>query len=533
MPNCCYQSFFVDCTRLFASKTARNNHQYMAHKNKNELSFKCIVCNIYFEMKEELRIHSFIHFNGEIKSCSECDQIFKTTRLLNVHMYKHQAQKSFSCHSCGDFFTYKTGLAKHMRLNRCKGPPDILSPLNRYSDSDQFFSSTTENVARNQLASITSQKKSTKTKKSSELRKPKSLKSNAGMKSESNEIQQESDPQAAMQVGSENILNETRRARKPGRPHLHYTCDLCGEQVKYMKGIKNHMKTHVSQGKLQCKMCFKGNFKSRKALSDHMISIHDIKTSVLIEKYTCDVCGGKFDTKSRFEGHKLSHDEKARTLVCSICSAAFKTVGNLHRHEATHAESKNFHCEKCSKSFKTKIALNVHNQNVHIEFNVLVECPICRALVKEKNLNCHTKKQLSEDSNLKPFICTICLKTFKTQKLGLRHYDAVHDPKDRGVVYSCPDCPEKFFRLRNLKDHSFVHSSGPFFQCEACKKMFKNARLLRIHEKTVHENAETTFACVHCNSMLKTRGGLIKHVNSRHPNMNQPTGTEKRKLNSE
>lgn len=36
-------------------------------------------------------------------------------------MQKHETQKSFQCTSCGDYFTFKTGLAKHIRLNRCRG----------------------------------------------------------------------------------------------------------------------------------------------------------------------------------------------------------------------------------------------------------------------------------------------------------------------------------------------------------------------------------------------------------------------------
>lgn len=507
----------------------------MAHKNKDELSFKCQQCNIYFEMKEELRIHSFIHFDGEIKSCPVCDQIFKTTRLLNVHLQKHQDKKSFKCTDCGDFFTFKTGLAKHIRLNRCRGPPDSTS--SHTTEGDQKLASfINEEVARSQLASITRPRQTAKARKRFETAQVKKAKPVKTRKLTENlsvqETMTEGNPtdnlrtDKATQPPPEVNLKETRKARtqtfvinsRPGRAHLFYTCDLCGFKVKFVKNIKAHMKLHVSQDKLQCKICSDG-FRNRSTLSEHMLLGHGIKTTVLIEKYTCEVCAAKFDTRSRYEAHKLSHDESARNFNCNWCSAAFKTVGNLHRHEATHAESRDFHCDKCSKSFKTKIALNVHTSSVHVEYNVLVECPICRKLVKEKNFSFH-RKMHSEDSNLKPFVCTICLKTFKTQKLGLRHYGAVHDPKDRGVVYSCPDCPEKFLRLRDLKNHSFSHFSGPIFQCESCKKVFKTARLLRIHVKSIHENAETLFSCGQCESVMKTRSGLVKHVKSRHSDIN-------------
>jgi Zinc finger, C2H2 type len=77
-------------------------------------------------MKEELRIHSFIHFDGEIHTCTECHQIFKKKKLLVYHMAKHESP-TYRCDQCQKLFKYRSNLGKHQREGRCK-PLEELQP---------------------------------------------------------------------------------------------------------------------------------------------------------------------------------------------------------------------------------------------------------------------------------------------------------------------------------------------------------------------------------------------------------------------
>lgn len=503
------------CTRLFPTKTARNNHHYMAHKdNSTEPNFKCDKCNIFFEMKEELRIHSFIHFNGEIRTCLDCNQIFKSNRLLKIHMQKHEATKSFQCTTCGDYFTFKTGLAKHIRMNRCKGPSG--------SKNDEAIAE----IAKTQFSEVTKRSKKLPPKEDSIKDEPTDVESESEFEDNFEDFFDQPEPlQMDFEVYDVKEVNvetlETRGVRKKkffeekkqrlGRAHLIYTCDFCDEDIKYKHKIAQHMRQHVVTDRYTCREC-QETFKSRKKLVDHSMELHGFKPQVVKEAFACEVCDRKFDARSIYETHKLSHDDNARNHVCSICSAAFKSVGNLRRHEAIHAPSRDFNCPNCPKSFKTQLARKIHIESVHAAVKVFVNCSFCNVIVQEKHLKTHIRNQHTEEGQEKPFSCTACFKTFKTEKLGQRHYEAVHDPKADGIVYSCPDCPDQFYRQRDLKEHSFVHFNGVIFQCETCYKMFKSRRLLSIHS-AVHSDATVNFPCSLCHGVVfKTRGGRRKHM---------------------
>lgn len=478
-------------------------------------------------MKEDLRIHSFIHFNGEIKTCLECNQIFKTTRLLKIHMQKHEVKKSFQCSSCREYFTFKTGLAKHIRLNRCRGPDSA----KRDDDND----SEVAEMAMQQLSEITKRKpnpqvvnvmldikeESLESECTNDFEeffneprnideKPLIIKQEPLIKEEPIETEREDiETLKTRKMRKRKIIEEPKKPRF-GRAHLTYTCDYCGETIKYFKEILNHMKQHIMHQRYSCIDCSE-KFKSRKKLIDHSLTVHGTKPQVVKGSFICEFCDRKFDARSIYEAHKLSHDNNARSHVCLTCSAAFKSIGNLRRHEAIHAETRDFHCSNCPKSFKTRLALKIHNEAVHADMKIFVNCSICKVIIQEKHLRTHMKNQHTDEGQEKPFSCTICFKTFKTEKLGQRHYESVHEPKEKDKIYVCGECPGlEFYRHRDLKEHSFLHFDGIIYQCETCLKMFKSKRLLMIHS-TVHSESPGIFPCDICEIAFRTRGGRRKH----------------------
>lgn len=488
-------------------------------------------------MKEELRIHSFIHFTGEIKTCLECDQIFKTNRLLKIHMQKHENKKSFQCAVCHDEFTFKTGLSKHIRLNRCRGPK---SQKELTQLVDELEESVIVKIAMQQLNEITKTSK-----KLVKVKEEKWMDDWTEPESEDNFIESPkfSDVEIKTEVDKEEVkekvkTKKTRKIRKKkqclpvkhkaGRAHLIYTCDICGDSIKFKKEILNHMKQHANVFKYKCKEC-ENSFKSRRKLIDHLWTVHRMKPRAVLESFSCEVCDMKFDVKSIYEAHKMSHDDTARSHVCLTCGAAFKSTGNLRRHEAIHVATRDFHCPNCPKTFKTQLALKVHGEAVHASVKIFVNCSECKVIVQEKHLKIHMKNQHSEIGKEKPFSCTTCGKTFKTEKLGQRHYEAVHDPKPQGVIYECAECPGlQFYRQRALKEHSFLHFDGVIHQCEICLKMFKSRRLLLTHS-VVHKEENDLYPCLICeNVVFKTKGGRSKHMVRLH--REQP---EQRKLSVE
>lgn len=142
----------TDCNRTFTDQPALNKHQEEVHGQ--EKSFHCSQCDKSFKELRTLRLHLKIH-NSEYPEhcevckkgfrtkwqlkqhlmdhggkrpypCPECTFTCKTKQQLNEHRRKHSGEKAYSCPLCGTRFTYRNGLIKHTKLNRC--PKKIIAP---------------------------------------------------------------------------------------------------------------------------------------------------------------------------------------------------------------------------------------------------------------------------------------------------------------------------------------------------------------------------------------------------------------------
>jgi len=142
----------LDCNKSFADQGGLTKHQEEVHAQ--EKSFHCSQCDKSFKELRTLRLHLKIH-NSEYPEhcevckkgfrtkwqlkqhlmdhggkrpypCPECTFTCKTKQQLNEHRRKHSGEKAYSCPLCGTRFTYRNGLIKHTKLNRC--PKKIVPP---------------------------------------------------------------------------------------------------------------------------------------------------------------------------------------------------------------------------------------------------------------------------------------------------------------------------------------------------------------------------------------------------------------------
>lgn len=137
------------CARKFSRNDVRETHEREIHKNgKVGSHFRCNECECAFDLREELMNHKILnHYSGIIHTCEECGKNFRKKSLLDMHMNSHK-EKTIQCEVCKMMFTFVTGLAKHKKLNRCKGPP-------KKSHKDVLTKEEIAVIAKQQLFEIT------------------------------------------------------------------------------------------------------------------------------------------------------------------------------------------------------------------------------------------------------------------------------------------------------------------------------------------------------------------------------------------
>ncbi|XP_055381640.1 zinc finger protein 1-like [Condylostylus longicornis] len=83
-----------------------------------------------------------------------------------------------------------------------------------------------------------------------------------------------------------------------------------------------------------------------------------------------------------------------------------------------------FHCHMCDKSYQYSKSLKEHIDLIHKCTEKNFKCPTCdKGFTKQWKLNTHLKVHTDE----RPYICTICVMTFKWKKNLSRHLIRVHN----------------------------------------------------------------------------------------------------------
>ena len=105
---------------------------------------------------------------------------------------------------------------------------------------------------------------------------------------------------------------------------------------------------------------------------------------------------------------------------------------------------------------------------------------ICRDWRNQKVsclLGAHTKR--IHTGNNKEFTCDNCMASFKSRKELKRHISAVHEKKK---PFKCVDCSSTFSRKEHMKKHiSSFHEGIKPLMCEICEKYLRGKNDLKRH----------------------------------------------------
>jgi len=161
--------------------------------------------------------------------------------------------------------------------------------------------------------------------------------------------------------------------------------------------------------------------------------------------FPCDSCPMKFPNTYILKYHK---DNCGDNFTCRFCGRGVSSKRLLIQHETSH-NSRALKCPHCDHATSRKYLLDMHIRTVHL--------------------------------NLRPEICQLCGKAFKTKKQIAAHILTHSDVKR----YSCDICGAKLKNITCHRSH-MMNVHGHKVSCDICGKFMYKEEGIRRHKKQEH-----------------------------------------------
>ncbi|KAI5706689.1 hypothetical protein M8J75_010463 [Diaphorina citri] len=377
-------------------------------------------------------------------------------------------------------------------------------------------------------------------------------------------------------------------------PDSAHGCAVCHITFPDCALLWKHKFSEHEIGQWQCNLCTAHtNVDSPRDLMNHWSTSHgngrddsceqhgDVKVNNVsseMKKFVCIVCGASYVKWKGLREHcvrkhtvmiqtilptpsvsrdvtkssaQFLDDEGHMKYKCDTCSKTFSMYSGLMRHVQAHSCHENkLDCTYCKKSFSQKVHLSRHYKNIHgvlmqanevaemkLQYGITIDgvtsykCPHCTSLFARFF---SLRKHLRSHSGVRPFICTICNKSFVQRNHLNRHTNIHTGPgyqcnicgrvmNDRTNLkvhmrnhtgekkYICEVCGKGFVQWSSHYYHMFTHSESRNFQCTVCDKKFATPAGLREH-KRVHVISEEKHICETCGNSFSSRRNLLYHI---------------------
>lgn len=206
-----------------------------------------------------------------------------------------------------------------------------------------------------------------------------------------------------------------------------------------------------------------------------------------------------------------------RTFSCGDCERVFPTLKELRQHKRTeHGEEpeessvKIYLCTKCMKKFDSQDSLRIHENNCDDLESIEkpFACNVCpQRFTFQKELKAHQ----TEHEVHKRFFCMLCTARFTRSSQVTMHMRKHTQEKP----FECPKCQMCFSKKTNMVRHMQSHTNAHMYACSTCDKSFKWQTSLKVHMNT--HNQERIYKCDECDKEYSSMSGYRKHRNAVHP----------------
>lgn len=292
--------------------------------------------------------------------------------------------------------------------------------------------------------------------------------------------------------------------------HEPWSCEMC-KSIFYKKSnfLKHMQKVH---GKMKVSERLLNSAKLSAQLSAHLISP--------VGKQTREQSGSPKPSRS-----KDKDDVKEKRVQKAVKKLEFsdenspdtQKVDSKNRSKAKEKTSEdesvdtpqtketkpseiNATCLFCKLCFVSYTDLQLHCADVHRESNKIILLKMFTIVGSQPHgIN---------------FQCILCDKVSPTPPVALGHLESVHLNEESEVKVEIPVKVKPSEEEASYISPKLTDFDGLSLMCRFCNKTFKNSKIKRKHEKSVHN--DQTIVCFYCFIPILNRTELTKHIKTEH-----------------
>ena len=559
------------CSKSFPLKQGVAVHIRTVHRT----SLDCAVCGKNCSDRESLAKHTNTHKHQNIFKCLKCDKKFGALRNLEAHSHRHRNVDEFIIcakdddRNNDDRNNYDGDLSN-------KDFADISETKIKLENTDNIEMHTT--TFESNLSEVDTNHTNDCTESSSDYSfDVLKVKTENNAENCEGNMSPKQYTEASILKGFNTAFRCPKCSRsfptknqmlKHRQTHKKFHCVPCGRDFTRKVYFISHNKTYHPPARTHhCSWCSK-SFVTRHQMQHHLRYVHDhryecptcrtkfahvdeyekhFETQRFCKKpkYDCCMCEQSFSVKEwlfkHYKGHRNDPEYKCRICgfqrasfklvyrhilnirhhaqsenMCSECGVLFSSAANLRRHMRAHSDIRPWACSICQKTFKSEANRNTHVERVHTFKDAVrnFKCSLCPAMCKYAvDLKRHMKTKHGGEF---PFECHSCQFKSHHKSTYEKHVQATHPDKH---PYQCVHCLAGYVLESDLRDHLiYTHSqtdlSQDWHRCIACQMKFCFKEQLEIHIRRSHTKE---FKCTLCRSRYKTRQSLDKHYENKHP----------------